>query len=403
MEILMAVDDVGEFLEHYGVKGMHWGVWNAETAARYNGKKTNFKGGGGGDNEDEIEGRLPFGPTGDDDEAIDEDNRPEALYKNGELSKEDATKLRHFLDHLISLSENGQLTEQHYQERVNKEYERMGLKSPYDAAAMRKAEARDQMKEMGINPYANTRAEAQQKMVGFESNVVNKLLGLRREKDANGEQKANMLDVVNAVVKGASKDQKAVADAYMTQKRANEINNQAAAVKNAPTIQLAAAARDKRTTSDASARREAAAKNIFNRTAKAISESSMSTREKVQRDGMAAVTKVINSESSKYPVANAATTIRNTATSNRTKANIARAKQASNTAQKVKSTASQMTTKSNQPSIADQVVSSAKQAKGSVSKTTENIGWDPKTRTYKARRETYTAPNGRKISRIVNN
>lgn len=27
---------VGEdYLEHYGVKGMHWGVWNAETAARY--------------------------------------------------------------------------------------------------------------------------------------------------------------------------------------------------------------------------------------------------------------------------------------------------------------------------------------------------------------------------------
>ena len=23
------------YLKHYGVKGMHWGVWNAETRARY--------------------------------------------------------------------------------------------------------------------------------------------------------------------------------------------------------------------------------------------------------------------------------------------------------------------------------------------------------------------------------
>ena len=26
-----------EPIEHHGVKGMHWGVWNEETAARYNG------------------------------------------------------------------------------------------------------------------------------------------------------------------------------------------------------------------------------------------------------------------------------------------------------------------------------------------------------------------------------
>ncbi len=35
-------------LYHYGVKGMHWGEWNEETAARYNsGKVSNYGKNGG--------------------------------------------------------------------------------------------------------------------------------------------------------------------------------------------------------------------------------------------------------------------------------------------------------------------------------------------------------------------
>ena len=37
MQQTMISNAIGEedHLAHYGVKGMHWGVWNAETAARY--------------------------------------------------------------------------------------------------------------------------------------------------------------------------------------------------------------------------------------------------------------------------------------------------------------------------------------------------------------------------------
>lgn len=42
------------YLEHYGTKGMHWGVWNAETRLRYQ-NEGNTSGGGGGGSDDEQE------------------------------------------------------------------------------------------------------------------------------------------------------------------------------------------------------------------------------------------------------------------------------------------------------------------------------------------------------------
>ena len=36
MKYKVTFEDESEwYLEHFGVKGMHWGVWNAETRARY--------------------------------------------------------------------------------------------------------------------------------------------------------------------------------------------------------------------------------------------------------------------------------------------------------------------------------------------------------------------------------
>lgn len=38
-ELKFTFEDDSEAISHYGVKGMHWGVWNAETAARHAGRK----------------------------------------------------------------------------------------------------------------------------------------------------------------------------------------------------------------------------------------------------------------------------------------------------------------------------------------------------------------------------
>ncbi len=45
MDYKLTFEDGSEALMHHGIKGMKWGVWNAETAARYKGASA---GGGGG-------------------------------------------------------------------------------------------------------------------------------------------------------------------------------------------------------------------------------------------------------------------------------------------------------------------------------------------------------------------
>lgn len=49
MDYLFTFEDGSTgYLAHYGVKGMKWGKWNAETAAKYGQASANFQGGGGG-------------------------------------------------------------------------------------------------------------------------------------------------------------------------------------------------------------------------------------------------------------------------------------------------------------------------------------------------------------------
>ena len=42
-DYLITMDTGEQYLMHHGVKGMKWGEWNAETAARYSGTKRNAK------------------------------------------------------------------------------------------------------------------------------------------------------------------------------------------------------------------------------------------------------------------------------------------------------------------------------------------------------------------------
>ena len=56
MDFLITFEDGSSaYLEHYGVKGMHWGVWNAETRARYADEGKTPQGGGGMSEEDKEE------------------------------------------------------------------------------------------------------------------------------------------------------------------------------------------------------------------------------------------------------------------------------------------------------------------------------------------------------------
>lgn len=56
MDYHVTFEDGSEgYLSHYGVKGMKWGKWNAETAARYGQKGAGLAGGGGGMLEDDEE------------------------------------------------------------------------------------------------------------------------------------------------------------------------------------------------------------------------------------------------------------------------------------------------------------------------------------------------------------
>ena len=60
MEYLVTFDDGSSaFLSHHGTKGMKWGVWNPETAARYAAKAPQGGGGGGipEDEEDEDQNK----------------------------------------------------------------------------------------------------------------------------------------------------------------------------------------------------------------------------------------------------------------------------------------------------------------------------------------------------------
>lgn len=57
MDYIVTFVDDSQALMHWGVKGMHWGVWNAETAAKYGQAGSSGPGGGGGggdDDEDEV-------------------------------------------------------------------------------------------------------------------------------------------------------------------------------------------------------------------------------------------------------------------------------------------------------------------------------------------------------------
>ena len=56
MEYLVTFDDGSSaFLSHHGTKGMKWGVWNAETKAKYGMNAPQAGGGGGGGVEEEEE------------------------------------------------------------------------------------------------------------------------------------------------------------------------------------------------------------------------------------------------------------------------------------------------------------------------------------------------------------
>lgn len=56
MEYMVTFEDGTEgYLSHHGTKGMHWGVWNAETRARYADEGKTPQGGGGMSEEDKEE------------------------------------------------------------------------------------------------------------------------------------------------------------------------------------------------------------------------------------------------------------------------------------------------------------------------------------------------------------
>ena len=56
MEYMLTFEDGSDgYLAHHGVQGMKWGVWNAETRARYADEGKTQQGGGGMSEEDEEE------------------------------------------------------------------------------------------------------------------------------------------------------------------------------------------------------------------------------------------------------------------------------------------------------------------------------------------------------------
>ena len=53
MKFKAVISDKDGFLEHHGVKGQKWGVWNDETKRKYGMLKTSAGGGGGSDDDEE--------------------------------------------------------------------------------------------------------------------------------------------------------------------------------------------------------------------------------------------------------------------------------------------------------------------------------------------------------------
>lgn len=56
MEYLLTFEDgSAAYLTHHGVKGMHWGVWNAETKLKYGNEGKIQQQGGGGNDDEEVD------------------------------------------------------------------------------------------------------------------------------------------------------------------------------------------------------------------------------------------------------------------------------------------------------------------------------------------------------------
>ena len=95
MDYKLTFEDGSEALMHHGIKGMKWGVWNSETAARYKGASA---GGGGGNAllDESIQEKFKDGDiVGAAALAINEtggdpDKATELLVRNGVESSEEA-------------------------------------------------------------------------------------------------------------------------------------------------------------------------------------------------------------------------------------------------------------------------------------------------------------------------
>ena len=98
MDYKVTFEDGSEALMHHGIKGMKWGVWNSETAARYKGVSANGGGGVASPEDQEIRDKFKDGDViGAAVVAInaaggDPDKATEMLVRNGVESSDAAKK-----------------------------------------------------------------------------------------------------------------------------------------------------------------------------------------------------------------------------------------------------------------------------------------------------------------------
>ena len=144
-EYVFTFEDGSEVLAHHGVKGMKWGVWNAETRARYAGTSSvKLASAGGaasaGSSDEELEKRVN-----------------EELEKMKESYKESTGKdpspelLKQWTDN-VTKSQEKKLREERYEQSVKEENERIGYTEP-ERRKQQESKKTNQQESRSLNKY----------------------------------------------------------------------------------------------------------------------------------------------------------------------------------------------------------------------------------------------------------